>query len=154
MIKKILIVLVVLLVVIQFIHPARNANAKVTDKDITHVATAPDSVLTVLKRDCFDCHSNSTVYPWYSQLQPVDWWLTHHIHEGKEHLNFSEFGAYPAQKQVKKLTQIAKSVREGWMPLDSYLWIHKNAIMTDGEKILVANWAESTIRQLSAKPVQ
>jgi len=145
---------VVLLVVIQFIHPARNANAELTDKDITHVDAVPDSVLTVLKRDCFDCHSNSTVYPWYSKLQPVDWWLTHHINEGKQHINFSEFGTYPVQKQVKKLTQIAKSVREGWMPLDSYLWIHKNAVMTDGEKILVANWAESTIRQLSAKPVQ
>ena len=149
MLKKILIAAVIIVVVIQFIHPARNNNSVMAASDITKTVVVPDGVQEVLQKACYDCHSNHTVYPWYSKLQPVDWWLTHHINEGKEHLNFSEFGAYTKAKQSKRLHGIAKTIEEGEMPLDSYLWIHKNAILSAPEKKMVEDWAEGLSKQIA-----
>ncbi|HVW99337.1 MAG TPA: heme-binding domain-containing protein [Candidatus Babeliaceae bacterium] len=152
MAKKIIIALVIVLILIQFIHPAKNANTDVSPQDITRVYAVPDSVHRILQRSCYDCHSNSTTYPWYNNFQPVSWWLAYHVSKGKKHLNFSEFGTYPKKKQLKKMAQIAKSVTEGWMPLNSYLWIHKNAVLTENEKQLIANWANDVEKQISAQP--
>jgi hypothetical protein len=149
-IKKILIALLVVLILIQFIRPAKNAVIDVTPQDITRLYSVPDSVHRILQRSCNDCHSNNTIYPWYNNFQPVSWWLASHITKGKKHLNFSEFGTYTPKKQIKKLAKIAKSVTEGWMPLDSYLWIHKNAALTDNEKQIIANWATDLEKQIAA----
>ena len=153
MIKRALISIAVILVIIQFVHPGRNANAEIGPNDITKVYVVPDNVLEILHRACYDCHSNSTTYPWYSKIQPVDWLLTHHINEGKQHFNFAEIGSYPKAKQAKKLHEVAKTIPEGEMPLDSYLWIHKNAILTDAEKKVMEDWAEGLSRQAGV-PVQ
>jgi len=141
MIKKILLVLAGVLIVIQFIRPAENHNTNITAQDITRMFPVSDSVHTILEKACNDCHTNSTRYPWYNRIQPVAWWLAYHVNGGKKHLNFSEFGSYPKAKQVKRLKGIAKEVTEGGMPLDSYLWIHKDAVLTEDEKQVLINWA-------------
>ena len=91
--KKILIGLGLVLLVIQFARPARNLSGD----DTNHLATKysfPGNVAPLIEKACYDCHSNKTVYPWYSNIQPVGWWLANHVNEGKEHLNFSEFATY------------------------------------------------------------
>ena len=133
-IKTSLIVLLAALIIIQFIHPAKNINTVVSQKDITLLYPMPDSVHQILQKACFDCHSNNTRYPWYNNIQPVAWWLNDHITEGKKELNFSEFGSRTLVKQSKKLKKLAKEVQEGGMPLDSYTWIHRDAVLTDREK--------------------
>jgi hypothetical protein len=143
MIKKILLFLLVILIVIQFIRPEENHSMGLSATDITWHYTVPDSVLTILKRSCYDCHSNNTVYPWYNHIQPVAWWLANHIKGGKWGLNFSEFGSYTAKKQAHKLKNISEEIKVDGMPLDSYLWIHKNAILRPEEKALVTRWADS-----------
>lgn len=150
MLKKILIGLLIVLVVIQFIRPAKNQSTAVNAKDITHSFTVPDSVHQILVKACMDCHSDNTRYPWYNNIQPVAWWLNDHVNEGKHELNFDHFGEYTPKRQAKKLAKIAKSVTEGWMPLDSYLWIHKEARLTDGEKKLLADWANNLSGQIAA----
>lgn len=82
--KKILTALAILFTVIQFIQPARNINGQVLATDITKVATVPDSVQMILKKACYDCHSNNTKYPFYAYIQPIGWLLNNHIVEGKK----------------------------------------------------------------------
>ncbi len=141
--KKIGLGLLVVLVVIQFIRPVKNQDANVSDKDISKVVQVPDNVSSILKKACNDCHSNYTVYPWYSNIQPVYFWLDHHIDEGKHHLNFSEFGTYSAFRQYRKLAEVAEQIEECEMPISSYTLIHKNAVLSADEKKIIVDWAKA-----------
>ena len=118
-IKKILLGILVAIIAIQFIQPARNKSARVLPTDVSKIYNVPENVQAILKRSCYDCHSNNTIYPWYSWIQPAGWWLASHIKRGKEELNFSEFGTYSSRKQGRKLFSITKSVEDGTMPLPS-----------------------------------
>jgi len=138
--KNILIGLGVILVAIQFFRPTRNLGAD-TGHDITTKFKVPDSVQQILKTSCNDCHSNSTMYPWYTNLQPVGWWLQHHINEGKRGLNFSEFATYRIAKQYDRFKGIEKLVKEEEMPLKSYTLIHRYAILNDVQKDVLIKWA-------------
>lgn len=147
MAKKILLFVLVILVGIQFIRPAKNQSANASTQDITKMYPVPDSVKQILEKACYDCHSNNTRYPWYDNIQPVGWWMANHIKEGKKELNFSEFGSYTLKRQSRKLKKSAKEVDGGHMPIGSYLWIHKDAKLSDAEKQTYINWANA----LSAK---
>lgn len=151
MIRKILIGLLIVLVIIQFIHPAKNQSSSLSANDITTQFGVPNDVQGILKKACNDCHSNNTVYPWYSKIQPVDWWLNDHVVDGKRHLNFSEFTSYPAKKQRKKLEEVIETVKEGEMPLNSYTWIHKEAILTEAEKLSLSTWADTLSKSIALK---
>lgn len=143
--KRIFQLLLVALVVIQFIRPTRNIakGAEAYAKDITSVHAVPADVQLIFQKACNDCHSNNTTYPWYSNIQPVVWWLQHHVDDGKKHLNFSTFASYNLRRQYHKLEEIIGEVNEGAMPLNSYTWLHSNAKLTETEKKAVENWAAS-----------
>jgi hypothetical protein len=139
--KRIVLILIALLIVIQFIRPARNLSATPSPNDISQHYKVPDTVAGILQRACNDCHSNNTRYPWYTNIQPVGWWMQDHVNDGKKELNFSEFGTYTAKRQNHKMEEVAEQVKKGEMPLNSYLWIHKDAILTDHEKEILISWA-------------
>jgi hypothetical protein len=141
MIKKIFIALGIVLILIQFIRPTANKSKEAQANDIGVVMNVPDNVSIVLRKACYDCHSNNTNYPWYAAIQPITWWLNNHIQEGKEELNFSEFGSYTLKRKLKKFNEIADEVTEGAMPLNSYTWMHKDAKLTKEEANAVINWA-------------
>lgn len=139
--KKIFYGLLIILVGIQFIRPEKNQSATASPNDmVTHYAV-PDEVLSILKRSCFDCHSNYTNYPWYSNIQPVAWWLADHIKEGKGELNFSEFNSYKPKRKIRKMDEIIKQLEKKEMPLNSYLWIHTDAKLSDAQVKAVSDWA-------------
>lgn len=144
MLKKILRrtfqVLLLAFIVIQFFRPAKNRAEGISSNDITKLYSVPADVQGILKTSCYDCHSNNTEYPWYNNIQPVAWWLDNHIKDGKKGLNFSEFKSYPIRRQYKRLADINELVKKDEMPLDSYLWIHKNAKLNDQQKLTLANW--------------
>jgi len=140
-IKNIFTGLLIILVFIQFIRPKKNINTTVTPQDIAVMYPMPDSVHMILEKACYDCHSNTTRYPWYNNIQPVAFWLNNHVTNGKRHLNFSEFGQMPFAKQIKRLKKSAREVENEGMPLDSYLWIHKDARLSDAEKNMLISWA-------------
>ncbi len=150
-IKYTFIGLLAALLIIQFFHPAKNINAVSSPQDIAALYVVPDSVHEVLQKACMDCHSNNTRYPWYNNIQPVAWWLNDHITEGKRDLNFSEFGARPPEKQARKLKKLAKEVKEGGMPLSSYTWIHRDAILTEREKDILINWSNTLSEQITSQ---
>jgi len=148
--KKWLLIIITLLVLIQFIRPARNYKSVIAGNTLDRITLVPDSVHELLKHACFDCHSNNTVYPWYANVQPVGWWLANHIKEGKEELNFDEFAGYTSKRQIKKLDEIKRTVHERSMPLSSYTWIHTNARLTTAERDLISGWAAKVKDSLSA----
>jgi heme-binding protein len=151
MFKKIVLVILVILIIIQFIHPARNISNGDQANNIAKLYAVPDSVKVILDKACMDCHSNNTRYVWYFKIQPVDWWLTHHINEGKGELNFDEFTNKPIRYQYNKLDESEKQVKEEEMPIDSYLWIHKDAKLSEQERRIFMNWAESIRNEMKAK---
>ena len=150
--KKISYVLLAAIVLIQFYpRPEKNLNKETGTADISKVFEVPAPVLQVLQTSCYDCHSNNTAYPWYSQIQPVALWLNDHVEEGKAELNFSEFGNYSIRRQYRKLEEINEEVKEGEMPLSSYTLIHRNAKLENEQKLLLANWTTSIRDDFKAK---
>jgi hypothetical protein len=140
-VKRILLILLIVFIVAQAFRPAKNLSNDVS-KDISKSYVVPENVKVILAKACNDCHSNLTRYPWYSEVQPVSWWLANHIKDGKRHFNLNEFEGYRISRQYKKLEECIKEVKEGGMPLPSYTIIHKDAILTDAEKETLYNWCE------------
>jgi hypothetical protein len=145
--KKTGIVLLAAFIVIQFFRPTKNSSTDQAafSNDISKVYDVPEDVQLILQTSCYDCHSNNTKYPWYSNIQPVAWWLNDHVLEGKKEINFSEFASYRIGRKYKKLEEIIEQVEEGEMPLSSYTVIHRNAILNKEQKLSLTNWA-TTIR--------
>ena len=143
-------ILLLVFIVIQFIRPAKNKSEGISSNDISKTYPVPENVLAILKTSCYDCHSNNTVYPWYAQIQPVAWWLNSHIQDGKKDLNLSEFKNYNIRRQYMKLEQINTLVKKDQMPLNSYLWIHKNAKLDEAQKLTLANWVTSVRDSIKA----
>lgn len=151
MFKKILLVLLVLLIIIQFIHPSRNISKGEQPNNISRAFNVPTEVRTVLDKACMDCHSNNTRYRWYFKIQPLDWWLTHHINEGKQELNFDEYANKPLRYQYHKMESTVDQIKKDEMPLNSYLWVHKDAVLTDSEKNVLISWAQGITNEMKAK---
>ncbi len=140
-VKKILVALLVVFVVMQAFRSEKN-NSNDTSKDISNSYVVPEDVKTILAKACLDCHSNNTRYPWYAEVQPVGWWLSDHVKEGKKEFNFNAFDGYRIGRQYKKMEECIEQVKEGKMPLESYTLIHKEAILTDAEKQTLVNWCD------------
>jgi hypothetical protein len=141
--KIIIIVFIAALAGIQLIHPARNSSLQTDGKEISTAFFVPSNAQQIIRQSCYDCHSNNTRYPWYAQIQPVDWWLHHHITEGKRELNFDEFASYSPRKQYRKFKAIGHEVQKGDMPLESYLLIHRNAKLSDDQRTILLAWCEA-----------
>lgn len=135
--KKIIVGLFIILVGIQFIRPDSNNDNRVMATDFIKTYEVPAQMGSILRRACYDCHSNNTKYPWYSYIQPIGWLLNKHIREGKKKLNFSEFGTYSERKQISKLKSMKNQIKQNKMPLPSYTMIHPNALLTSEEKNLI-----------------
>ncbi len=141
--KNVFLVLVVLFLLLQFYPRAPKNDTGTSAFQISTVLPVPAHVGKVLKNSCYDCHSNTTNYPWYAMIQPVSWWLNDHISEGKKELNFSEFANYTLSKQYRKLEEIKDEVQENKMPLESYTIIHGGAKLLPDDKNLLVTWVEA-----------
>ena len=150
--RIVLLVVVVLLVVfvaLQFLLRLDTTPIPIVQADTIKASVdVPPDIDMVLTRSCGDCHSNATVYPWYSRLQPVAWWMGGHITEGRQELNLSTFNTYASRKKKKKLEAICEEIKSGDMPLPSYLWIHRDAVLTDSEKDAICKWTDSASAQI------
>ena len=151
MFKKIMLVLLAALVVIQFIHPKKNKAEGPQPNYIGNAFNIPAEVKTILAKACNDCHSNNTRYPWYANFQPIHWWLNKHIKEGKQHINYDEYTNRPLRYQYHKMEETIEMVKDGEMPLNSYTWTHKDAKLTAEEKAKITGWAQSVMDSMKAK---
>ena len=133
------IVLLVALVIMQFIRPDKNEGGYESLEAFKTDTKPSKEVLSILKTNCFDCHSNQTHYPWYAEIAPISYWLADHVNEGKDELNMSTWETYSIKKKDHKLEELMEEVEEGHMPLDSYSWVHGKLSKQDQEKLI--QWA-------------
>jgi hypothetical protein len=147
MILRIFLIFLALVLLIQLFRPEKNIHPGPQPNSIANFGV-PQNVHSILSKACYDCHSNNTRYPWYNNVQPIAWFLSDHVAEGKRELNFDEFAAYSLKRKKKKLEETVEMVKEDKMPLRSYLWIHKDAKLTAAEKATLTNWAQSLSDQL------
>lgn len=135
--KNVLLAVVVILLIIQFVPVNReNPEAKAP------LQFSPE-VATIMKESCADCHSNNTVWPWYSYVAPASWIITHHVEDGRRHLNFSNWGEYSDRKKIRKLDEITEEIEKGNMPLKPYIPLHSGADLTDQEIEILNAWVKN-----------
>ena len=135
-------VLIVGLAGIQFIPVSLNQSNNIPKEDIISSYEPPKEIANILKNSCYDCHSNNTIYPWYSKLQPFAWLMEKHIREGKDELNFNEFTSYSIRRQRSKLKSVISQIKKDEMPLDQYTLMHKDAILSEQMKTQLITWVE------------
>lgn len=151
--KKLAVFLFLAFIAIQFFRPEKNIQTSPIElkNHITASYSVPADVELILQTSCYDCHSNQTKYPWYSNVQPVAWFLANHVEEGKKELNFSEFSTYSLRRQFKKFGEIIDEVDEDKMPLKSFTLIHKDAVLSDAQKTTLISWATSNKELMKSK---
>lgn len=146
--KRIALGLVAVFVVIQLIRPAK------TNPPVTGEIDAPPEVAALLRRACYDCHSNETKWPWYAQVAPASFLLISHVNDGRKHLNFSEWKGYEAGKQLKRMKDLVEEVESGDMPMPPYVLLHAEAKLTEAEKATLLAWAKGPAPAAPAAPAE
>lgn len=134
--KKIALIVILIFIAIQLI-PVDKSNPPVT----AEIEASPE-VLAIFERACYDCHSNETVWPWYSNIAPVKWSMSSHVKVGRLQLNFSEWNMYDENRQKHLAGEIWHEVEDSGMPLKSYLNMHKDAKLTQADKALIQAWSQ------------
>lgn len=116
---------------------------------ISATIAVPPEIAGILGRACQDCHSSQTVWPWYSRVAPVSWFLVHHVNEGRRELNLSDWGRYAPRRQDRKLKEICEQVSDGKMPLPTYTLMHPQAKLNAQETKALCEWASAARRNLA-----
>ncbi len=133
--KNTLIIILVIFIAMQFIrvdytNPQSEAHLEIQ---------APQEIKAILKKSCFDCHSNETKFPWYSNVAPVSWMVSKHVNNARSLINFSTWESYSQEEKEKKLKEIFRAVYAA-MPLPSYLLMHDEAQLTKEERTFIREW--------------
>jgi hypothetical protein len=102
-------------------------------------------VSSALGRACNDCHSNQTVWPWYSKVAPASWLVVSNVRRGRKALNFSEWTSLSLEKQHDVLPEICQEVAEFDMPMEEYILMHLRAKLSHSEIISICTWAHSAV---------
>lgn len=149
--KKILIIILVAFVIIQF-FPIDKTNPPI-DKgmDFISIKNIQPEIANTIRTSCYDCHSNETQYPWYSSIAPASWWLKNHINEGRSHLNFSIFATYEPKRQIHKMEECVEMLEKHEMPLESYYLGHQNAKLTDVQRQDLIKYFKKEIEETKFK---
>jgi hypothetical protein len=129
------------LIIVAVLAVSQMIRIEKTNPPVRADATIDPPVKPLLKRGCYNCHSNETVWPWYSNVAPVSWLIASDVKEGRRHLNFSEWVAYPVDVQRNKLMMIADEVGGGSMPPWYYSIMHRNSRLTTEERNRIKDWA-------------
>jgi hypothetical protein len=125
---------VVIMIGIQFIPVDR------TNPPLRSEVQAPDSVMVILKKACYDCHSNQTSWPWYSYVAPGSWFVVRHVNHGRGDLNFSEWPTFDFEAQDLAMSDIREQIEDGKMPLSSYILLHPEARLTSNDRRTLLRW--------------
>ena len=114
--KRNLLILFIIFIVMQFIQPNRQNIAVEKNLEIK----APPEIMTLLKTSCFDCHSNETTWPWYSQVSPFSWVVANHVNTGRQALNLSTWENYSPEKKEEKL-KVKENANKLGLDMSNYI---------------------------------
>lgn len=132
--KKFLVVLLVAFIIIQFFPIDKSTPPIDKGMDFLSIKNTPEPIAKIITTSCYDCHSNESKYPWYSNIAPASWLLQNHIKEGRKHLNFSTFAMYEPKRQIKKMEECVEMIEKHEMPLESYYIGHQDAKITEVQR--------------------
>jgi len=135
---------ILILVGLQLVHTPRNESSHRSEYDLFAKFPAPAAIESAIRESCYDCHSDNTRYPWYDTIQPVAWWVHKHIEEGRNHLNFSDFGRYSTKQAARKLSESYDEIDDDAMPLLSYRLLHPRSRLSPELKKQIMAWLEAT----------
>ena len=113
-------------------------------RTLTKDFNAPQPVRKIIQRACLDCHSEETVWPWYSNILPVSKLIHDDVNNAREFMNFSHWNEYTAEEQHTFVSQIAYATGAHIMPPPRYLWIHRDARLSSMDLDTLREWARST----------
>ena len=131
----------------QLIRPGRTNPPTDPARTLKTRVQLPEEVGRLLDRACRDCHSHETKWPWYSNVAPVSWLLVNHVNHGRSHLNLSDWASYSASEADKRITEMCEQVREGEMPMTSYLWLHEEARLAKDDIDAICKWSSESRKQ-------
>jgi len=149
--KRILLIGIAVLGVVQFIPVARTNPPVDSAQVMVAKMPVPRQVSDILDRACQDCHSNHTVWPWYSQIAPISWFVVHDVNAGRAELNFSDWGRYTARRQDRKLKEICEQVDSGNMPMAAYTLMHPQSTLTPSDRKTLCEWTTGA-RKIAEAP--
>ncbi len=135
---------------IQFVRPARTNPITVPDRTLAARVPIDRDVSAVLNRACRDCHSNDTRWPWYSNVAPVSWFVIDHVNHGRRHFNYSDWAQYGPEDAKRILKNTCAFARKETMPMPSYLWMHRDARLSDADIVALCDWTDSALREAHA----
>jgi hypothetical protein len=142
--KMVVFTLVVLFFLAQLVQPKRTNPPVVPSRSLEAHVQVPQNVLPILKRACGDCHSNETVWPWYSHVAPVSWLVTDDVNVGRRHINFQDWEAQENPKEATEhLALICKEVQEKGMPPLIYRTMHKESRLSAEDINALCSWSRS-----------
>lgn len=127
----------------QFVRPDRTNPAIDPSASIETDQHIPSEAAAIIRRSCFDCHSNETSWPWYSAITPVNYLIAEDVNAGRKRLNFSNWGDYKPVRKHGLLERISDLVHSRQMPLSRYLYLHPGAKLSDEEVDFLVEWATS-----------
>jgi len=139
-----------LLIAIQLIRPARTNPATNSGQTIQAMLPGAAVGMSVIDRACRDCHSNETVWPWYSSVAPISWLVVHDVNDGRRAMNFSTWGASSQEQQGKHLKEACNQVREGEMPMFIYTIMHPASRLSADDVQAICNLNRATVPPLAA----
>src|SRR5712692_6021387 len=128
---------------IQLIRPARTNPPVDESQTIFTRAQMTPQVAAIFNRSCVDCHSNKTVWPWYTNVAPISWFITNHVNDGRQMMNLSEWGRMDQDRQSKKLRQMCEEVTDGAMPLSSYTPLHPGSKLSPADVKTLCDWTDA-----------
>lgn len=146
--KVIIVVGSVIFIMIQFIQPNRSNPAVDASMTMQSQLKIPENIASLMERGCKDCHSNQTVWPFYSYIAPASWLVSYDVMEGRKYFNMSEWGTYKEGKKIQKLSGIYQAVSDRSMPLPKYIPLHPEANFTDQERELLSSWAQKKAEEM------
>lgn len=148
MIKKIFYGIIVLFVLIQIIPNELPTVILDNKDDLLSNNVFPDKIESQIRASCYDCHSNETIYPWYSYVAPVSFLVKRDTEIGRKELNFSDWETLDKKKKAKHLTNIIEEIEEGKMPFPPYLITHSDAKLNEETKKVLIDWADNYAESL------
>lgn len=111
--------------------------------DFITMENPPADMEKILRSTCYDCHSNETVWPWYSNVAPVSWLLENHVEDGRDNLNFSFWGEYEEEDRAYIIEEMIEEMEEGEMPFPGYDKTHPDAKLSLEQKEKFYIWLRS-----------
>jgi len=125
------------------VHPFGTLGSSRNNQAILQDAQIDPATLAIVQRACQNCHSEKTVWPWYSRVAPASWLLERDVQQARMHMNLSRWQDYSPDERLGLLSEIGSAVRNREMPVQRYLLLHSEARLTDAERQQIYRWTRS-----------